>query len=101
MARNFIFAGAVCKTRGFTYGIHLPCVKHGVSHTGFICRVQKWPFHIRSQFLVRKSGGFAHVTIVLASVVSIDHLITPNYRMNQRQITEKFNAKLPKIEIIN
>lgn len=29
------------------------------------------------------------------------YLITPNYRMNQRQITEKFNTKLPKIEIIN
>ena len=31
----------------------------------------------------------------------IGQLITPNHRMNQRQITEKFNTKLPKIEIIN
>ncbi len=29
------------------------------------------------------------------------YLITSNYRINERQITEKFNAKLPKIEIMN
>ena len=27
--------------------------------------------------------------------------IMPNYRKNPRQITEKYDAKLPKIEIIN
>ena len=30
-----------------------------------------------------------------------EYNITPNYRTNQLQITEKFNAKLPKIEIID
>ena len=31
---GFIFAGAVCKTRGFAYEIHLPCAKPAISHTG-------------------------------------------------------------------
>ena len=30
-----------------------------------------------------------------------EYNMTPNYRTNQLQITEKFNAKLPKIEIID
>ena len=38
----------------------VPCVKHGVLHTRFICRVQNRPFHIRDSFAVCKSGLFTY-----------------------------------------
>ena len=52
---EFIFAGAVCKTRGFAYEIHLPCVKVAFSHTG----TSFLPFYYR-----RVAGNIPDVSTV-------------------------------------
>ena len=71
---DFIFAGAVCKTRGFAYGIHLPCVKPAISHTGFICRVENRPFHIRDSFA--KNSWYFRNALVRANYVNYSKNVT-------------------------
>ena len=45
------------------------CVKHGVLHTRFICRVKNRPFHIRDSFSVCKTGHFTYGDFIFAGAV--------------------------------